>query len=219
MTEINLKSTKKNMAIKCSLVALLFICYPTHASQMICGNNEQAQKLAQLILTDMNQQRNDLNCSKKLNEIALIKANIIRQNQDIWHNAGRLTPNQLLRHHNFKLPKTYPLFGNQVEAIAGGEAAYEFVFEDFLNSSPHKKLLLGEDDFFKAQNQMGVAYLKDLDTDHQHYWVVIIADERNQTVKQDPIIEVEPPVISKKRNRGREIKERMYRNKVRGRLN
>lgn len=66
---------------------------------------------------------------------------------------------------------------------------------------------------------MGVAYLKDFDTEHQHYWVVIIADERNQTVNQDPIIEVEPPLISKKRNRGSEIKERMYRNKVRGRLN
>jgi uncharacterized protein YkwD len=185
---------------------------------MSCGNNEQAQKLAQLILTDMNQQRNDLNCSKKLNEVALIKAEIIMQSQDIWHKAGHLTPNQLLRHHGFKLPRTYPIFGNQVEAIAGGEADVITVFDDFLNSEPHRKLLLGEDEFFKSQDQIGVAYLQDSSSDYQHYWVVIIADERNQSIKQDPKIEVEPPVISKKRNRGKEIKERMYRNKVRGRL-
>ncbi len=192
----------------------------TLANNEKCGNSKEAQLLSTLIKTHPNQQRSQINCNRKLNEIALIKAGYIIENQDIWHNAGHMAPNQLLRHHGFKLPKTYPLFGNQVEALAGGEESAEQVFADFLNSTPHKKLLLGEDAFFKTQDQIGVAFLKNLNTEHEYYWVVIIADEKNQNINQDPIIDVEPPVISKKkRRRGREIKEKMYRQKVKGRLN
>ena len=182
-----------------------------------CGNNPTAEQLANLIRTHKNQQRPELNCHTILNEIAQIKAQHVVDSQNIWHHAGRMSPNQLLRHHGFKLPKTYPLFGNQVEALAGGEASVNEVFNDFLNSEPHRQLLLGEDDFFQAQDQMGVAFVEAPDTDHRYYWVVIIADERNHTIRQDPVIEVDPPVISKKQSRGREIKEKMYRRKVRSR--
>ncbi len=174
-----------------------------------------ADSLIQSIQKHQHQQRNTLECNAKLNEIALIKAKLILESQDIWHDAGHMTPNQLLRHHGFKLPKTYPHFGNQVEALAGGEETVDEVFTDFLNSEPHRKLLLGEDAFFKSQDQIGAAFIKDLSTEHEYYWVVIIADEKNHTLKQDPVIEVEPPVISKKKRRGKAIKERMYRNKVR----
>ncbi len=181
-----------------------------------CGNNEIAAKLIDYIKNHENQQRDWLSCNQSLNEIAKIKAQFIIESQDIWHNAGHMTPNQLLRHHGFKLPKTYPLFGNQVEALAGGEDSAEEVFDDFINSEPHRKLLFGEDDFFKTQDQIGAAFIKDLTTDHQFYWVVIIADEKQNKMKQDPVIEVEPPVFStKKRKRGREIKEKMYQRKVR----
>lgn len=200
------------------LITTVFASYASLANQATCGNNDQAQQLARLIQDDQEQQRQALQCNQKLNEIALKKAAILLKNEDIWHNAGHLTPNQLLRHHDFKLPRTYPVFGNQVEAIAGGDGQVEFVFEDFLNSPPHRKLLLGEGAFFAAQDQLGVAYLEKPDSEHQHYWVVIIADERNQKIHPNPIIEIEPPVVTKKRNRGREIKERLYRNKVRGRL-
>ena len=182
-----------------------------------CGNNPTAEQLANLIRTHKNQQRPELNCHTILNEIAQIKAQHVVDSQNIWHHAGRMSPNQLLRHHGFKIPKTYPLFGNQVEALAGGEASVNEVFNDFLNSEPHRQLLLGEDDFFQAQDQMGVAFVEAPDTDHRYYWVVIIADERNHTIRQDPVIEVDPPVISKKQSRGREIKEKMYRRKVRSR--
>ncbi|MCB1583297.1 MAG: hypothetical protein R3E90_15840 [Marinicella sp.] len=180
-----------------------------------CGNNEQAEALIQQIRLHKHQQRTTLECNIKLNEIALIKANLILQSKDIWHDAGHMTPNQLLRHHGFKLPRTYPYFGNQVEALAGGEETVEEVFTDFLESEPHKKLLLGEDEFFKSQDQIGAAFIKDLSSEHEYYWVVIIADEKNHTIKQDPVIAVNPPVVAKKKHRGREIKERLYRNKVR----
>jgi len=182
-----------------------------------CGNNPAAEQLANLIRTHKKQQRPELICNTTLNQIAQIKANHVVKSQNIWHHAGRMSPNQLLRHHGFKLPKTYPLFGNQVEALAGGEASVDAVFNDFLNSEPHRQLLLGEDAFFQAQDQIGVAFVEAPDTDHRYYWVVIIADERNHTIRQNPVVDVDPPVISKKKSRGREIKEKMYRRKVRSR--
>ncbi len=197
------------------ITSLTFFNSTSQAAKTFCGNNPKAKELAQLIQSHKRQKRATLTCNDKLNEIALIKVKHIIENQDIWHNAGRMAPNQLLRHHGFKLPNTYPLFGNQVEALAGGEASAELVFSDLLNSEPHRKLLLGDDLFFSQQDQIGVAYIEALDTDHRHFWVVIIADEKNTQIKQDPVINVEPLVIApKKRNRGREIKERMYRNKA-----
>jgi hypothetical protein len=180
-----------------------------------CGNNEIAGDLIRSIQYHPQQQRNRLECNEKLNEVALIKAKLILEGENIWHNAGNMTPNQLLRKHGFQLPRTYPHFGNQVEALAGGEETANDVFADFLESEPHKKLLLGEDAFFKSQDQIGAAFIKDLSTEHEYYWVVIIADEKNHTIKQNPVIEVKPPVISVKKRRGKAIKERMYRNKVR----
>ena len=214
---LKLTSSLKFKKLICT--TLLITSHPVFSNEVTCGNNEQAHQLAQLIRFNQQQQRMALRCNEKLNEIALIKAGYIIENQDIWHNAGHMAPNQLLRHHGFKLPKTYPLFGNQVEALAGGEESAKEVFADFLNSKPHKKLLLGEDAFFKSQDQIGVAFVKNINTEHEFYWVVIIADEKNQMINQDPIIDVEPPVIStKKRRRGREIKQKMYHNKVRGRM-
>lgn len=187
-----------------------------------CGNNDQAHKLAQLIQADNNQQRKELVCNPKLNEIALIKAKLMLQEQDLWHNVGNMSPNQLLRQHGFKLPRTYPFFGNQVEAIAGGKDNPEILFKDFINSTPHRQLLLGENAFFQNQSQMGVAYIKDLSTEHQHYWVVIIAATHNKPdIKFEHVVEVEvaapQPVESDNRKRLREMKQRMYRNRVKDR--
>ena len=219
--KMTLIETIKKIASRNSCIRLVFtlvaLSITANAKGITaCGNNTAAAKLVQLIKTHKNQQRVVLNCNENLNKIAKIKAQIIIDNQDLWHDAGNMTPNQLLRKHGFKLPKTYPTFGNQVEALAGGENTAEAVFEDFINSEPHRNLLLGEDDFFKSQDQIGAAFIKEPSTDHQYYWVVIIADEKENKAKQDPVIDVKPPVFSnKKRKRGKEIKDKLYRAKVR----
>lgn len=183
-----------------------------------CGNNQQAQQLAQLIKSSKNQQRQLLTCNKKLNEIAAIKANLIQQNQDVWHNAGHMTPNQLLRYHGFNLPQTYPIFGNQVEAIAGGLATHDLIFEGFLNSPTHRPLLLGEKDFFKQQDQLGVAYVKDLSTEHKHYWVVIIAAQENQITEHNLNSKAKLLIKSSKRQRFKKTRRSANRNKSRRQL-
>ncbi len=213
------RTSQSSKAIELFKFSILLMCFcsATQAnSNQICGNNLMAAKLIEIIKSHENQQRNHLKCSSKLTEIAKIKAGLIIENQNIWHDAGHMTPNQLLRHNGFKLPTTYPIFGNQVEALAGGEEDAEAVFKDFINSPPHKKLLLGENTFFKSQNQIGAVFVEDLSTDHQYYWVVIIADEKIKNTKQMIITNesLEPKTVKKKRNRGREIKEKMYRRKA-----
>ena len=183
-----------------------------------CGNSPEARELIRLIKNHPGQQRQSLKCHPLLNDIAQLKAHLIIDSEDVWHHAGRMSPNQLLRHHGFKLPRTYPLFGNQVEALAGGMASVDEVLTDFINSEPHRMLLLGEDPFFAAQDQMGVAYVHQADAPHEHYWVVIIADERNQTIVQEPQVEVKPPVINKKPRNKRSIRDKLYQRKVRRRL-
>lgn len=202
---------------------LLMVTGPLYCSESVvdttpCGNSPEAEALVRLIKNHPAQQRRSLHCHPLLNDIARIKAELISDSEDVWHHAGRMAPNQLLRHHGFQLPKTYPLFGNQVEALAGGVASVDEVMTDFLNSKPHRMLLLGEDSFFAAQDQMGVAYVNQPETSHGHYWVVIIADERNQSIIQKPPIEVEPPVVSQSAKNKRSIKDKLYQRKVRRRL-
>ncbi len=207
-------NTLKHVLMICCLVCCLK-AYSQTSEHGHCGNNEQAQRLVALIKQHQQQQRQQLHCHPLLNEIARIKAGLLIENQDIWHNAGHLTPNQLLRHHGFKLPRHYPVFGNQVEALAGGKNSAADTFDSFLNSEPHKKLLLGEDDLFRQQDQIGVAYVKDLSTDHQHHWVVIIAGQATAPVINQQVYNTQAAIDDnghkkkKKRRRGREIKARM----------
>lgn len=182
-----------------------------------CGNSPEAMALANLIRNHPRQQRKNLVCNNKLAQIARIKAKLIIDGQNIWHNAGHLTPNQLLRHHGYHLPASYPWFGNQVEALAGGKHQADDVLTDFLDSFSHRTLLLGEDPFFVAQQQLGVAYVHHPDSSYEHYWVVIIADEQDQTrtPPTNTIQKKNKPSAQLKRD---QINEKLYRRKVRSTL-
>ena len=142
-----------------------------------CQQDTPAQQLMDMIRHHELQQRPALECSEELNRIAHKKLEVLVVSPEFWHQAGRMTPNQWLRHHGYDLSISYPFIGNQVEALAGGEPEPDDAFQAFLKSQSHRNLLLGQDAFFKAQNQIGVAYLKDPDSDFLHYWAVLIADQ------------------------------------------
>lgn len=139
-----------------------------------CGLSEPAIKLAQLIIESENQQRSELKCNKKLSEIALVKAKMMAKASRISHNIDHTTPNELLRQHGIKLPKNYGFFDNQVESIMGAVATPQKSFDVFMTSPGHKYHLLGEDKFLHKQNQIGVGYYKDTDSEHVYHWVVYI---------------------------------------------
>ena len=167
-----------------SIALLLVVAFHINAAQLVpsyCGNNEKAREMASLIMNNSNQKRPQLFCNKKLNEIALIKANLLKSEKDISHTVDHTFPNHLLRKHGYNLSKRYPTLSNQVEAIAGGESDTLVAFKDFLESEPHRVLLMADHEYFGEQNEMGVAYVYDKNTPYEHYWVVIFGDQDKKT--------------------------------------
>ncbi len=159
------------------LLITSFHIQANNSASAVCGNNQKAREMANLILEHNNQKRTQLHCNDKLNEIALIKANLLKSEKDISHTVGHTFPNQLLRKHGYKLSKRYPVLSNQVEAIAGGEPSTQVAFKDFLDSEAHRVLLMADHAYFWQQNEMGVAYVYDKNTPYEHYWVVIFGDQ------------------------------------------
>jgi hypothetical protein len=139
-----------------------------------CGLNQKARLFAQLVIESGGQQRTHLKCNKKLAEIALEKAKMMSEANDINHNVEHTTPNQLLRNGGIILPKIYPILDNQVEAVMGGVRTAQESFDVFMTSPDHKAHLLGEGDFLLKQDHIGVAYFYDRDTQYEHHWVIYI---------------------------------------------
>ena len=139
-----------------------------------CGITQQSIKLAQLIIESKYQHRKVLFCNKKLSQAALEKAKLMAKANKVSHRIEHTTPNQFLRSRGIKLPKKYPLFDNQVEAIMGGVKTAQQSFDLFMTSSDHKSHLLGENEFVLEQDQIGVGYFKDSESTHVYYWVIYI---------------------------------------------
>lgn len=149
-------------------------------ADITCGNNPQAIELAKLIRQHSEQTRTEIKCSSKLTQIAKLKAKLLSENTVIMHNIGHQTPNQLLRTNGYPLGSGYTILGNQVEALAAGEKNAKATLNQLLNSENHRRLLLGEDPFYKPQNEIGVAYLRQSKSPYDYYWVIYLADKNNR---------------------------------------
>lgn len=158
------------------VLALILLFNTPVFADTTCGNNPQAAELAELIRQHPQQTRKQLNCNEKLSHIAEFKVELLSQNDIIMHNIGHLTPNQLLRDNGYSLSSSYPILGNQVEAIAAGEKNATATFNQLLNSKIHRNLLLGNADFYLPQNEIGVAYLRQNNAPYEYYWVIYLAD-------------------------------------------
>lgn len=155
------------------------LCTPA-LSETACGNSPQAVQLAELIRDHNQQLRTDIRCNPKLAQIAEYKATLLSEHNMIMHNIGYQTPNQLLRKKGYALSEVYPVLGNQVEALAAGENNAKETLQQLLNSKSHRRLLLGEESFYKPQNEIGVAYIKQSKSPYGHYWVIYLADTNNR---------------------------------------
>lgn len=141
-----------------------------------CGENTPSTRLALLIASDPGQRRPELRCSPKLSRIASARARELAEEGRISHFTNGLAPNLRLRQAGYPLPREYPHGGaNQVEAIAGGYAGPEEVWEAFKRSERHRAHLLGEHDFFREQDEIGVGFHRLRESPHVEYWVVFVA--------------------------------------------
>jgi len=157
-----------------------------------CGNNEQARALAKLIKEDKAQKRIIIRCNKILANVAQAKAKAMSEHGRVSHNLEG-SPNSRLRNANYKLPDYYGnnFNSNQVEAVAGGYTNAEDVWYAFKNSKDHREHLLGELEFYREQDEIGVGFVKKWKSPHVEYWVVYLTKgyKKNQT-KSDKITEI-----------------------------
>ncbi|GAA6206595.1 CAP domain-containing protein [Thalassotalea sp. SU-HH00458] len=148
-----------------------------------CGNNEQARLLAEMIIKDAEQQRSVIRCNKLLTKVATDKAQLMVKSGLVMHNLGG-SPNERLREVNYQLPSYYGgAMSNQVEAIAGGYSDAEDVWDGFKNSFGHRQHLLGEIDFYREQDELGIAFVRKWESPHVEYWAVYLTKgfKKNQS--------------------------------------
>lgn len=150
-----------------------------------CGFNQKAKELARLIMLDSGQKRTQLVCNKELARIALKKARQMSETDKVAHYINHVSPNELLSKEGLQLPYTYAILGNQVEAVQGGAETAQEAFDNFLNSYYHKEHLLGENNFYNKQTQIGVGYINDKSTLHEDFWVVYITALRSEDDKKN----------------------------------
>lgn len=149
---------------------------PAAGENAPCGLAPEAAALAELIRRHPLQRRVRLSCSGLLSRVAADKAAEMARRSQVTHDLGVVPPNRRLRKAGYHLPTSYTgMFGNQVEAVAGGLPTPEFALEAFLDSLPHRIHLLAEQAFYVEQDEIGVGYARDPDSRHGHYWVVYIA--------------------------------------------
>lgn len=167
------------------LFCVFFFVLPTLANEPDnCGNNKQAQLLVKLIKADSEQNRTIIRCNKLLTQAAKAKAEKMAEFGLVMHNIGG-SPNSRLTNEGYRLPEYYgnEFSSNQVEAIAGGYASAEEVWEAFKSSDAHRSHLLAEHEFYVEQDEIGIAFVRKWESPHVEYWVVYLTKgfQQNQT--------------------------------------
>lgn len=132
-----------------------------------CGVNQSSQNLAQAIISHPDQKRSQLNCNSKLAALAQKRAKELATT-----GPSDITPNEFLIKNDFRIPNYYPIHGNQVEAVAKGSRAIEYLTQD----EKHRQHVLGMGEFFSLQTEIGVGHHQDGNPDTPDQWVVFIAE-------------------------------------------
>ncbi len=136
-----------------------------------CGLNSQASELGQLIRQHPSQKRPVLNCNQLLSSIAQQRAEQLANNSA----DPDVTPNQYLIKGGFRVPNYYPVTGNQVEAVAKGFKQAEEALKYLNESGKHHAHLMGKDEFFALQSELGVGFYAAQDATEHDQWVVLMA--------------------------------------------
>ena len=180
----------KNLLLSLVTALAIILVLPINAEESnrthddACGNNQKAKRLAQLIINDPLQQRNELVCSRLLTKIAEGKAREMSTNGRVRH----AMPNRRLIEAGYPLSKIYPrALENNVEAVAGGMKTAEEVWNIFKNSDDHRMHLLAEHEFYRLQNEIGVGFFRAPDSPHVEYWAVYVAHREEKKVYQGEI--------------------------------
>lgn len=144
-----------------------------------CMLDAEAAELMDLIRTHPDQQRATLHCDPILSRVAAEKAQDMASRGYFDHvSPNGIGPNYLVRSANFPLSERYSsdMTANNIETISAGTMTPAKTLKMFLKSSGHRVHLLGENDFYRAQEHIGIGTVEDPSSPYRYYWVVLIAE-------------------------------------------
>jgi len=141
-----------------------------------CLSSAEAETLANLLRTDSRQQRKVLNCHPGLVRAAGQRAVDMAVRRYFSHcDPDGLCPNAYATRNGCKLGEGYAPNGNQVESILAGIGLPSAVWATLTASPAHARHLLGQIDFFRNQDDYGVAFIAYPGSPYQYYTVFMIA--------------------------------------------
>ncbi len=135
--------------------------------------NPQEQQLEALFVTDLEQHRQHPTRQDILSKVARVRAQDMAQRHYFSHtDPDGHEANFLVEQADYPLPDYYPDNGNNIESIGLNFTTPAETWQGWKNSPAHRTHVLGEDDFFAAQNDYGFGYAENGDS---RYWVIITA--------------------------------------------
>jgi hypothetical protein len=143
-----------------------------------CALNEQEQVIAQLMVSDPDQQRENPVCDPTLSQVARARARDMALRGYFSHtNPDGNGPNVLVRQAGYALPDWYSTAqdGNNIESIGGGYPTPNEVWQGWMDSEFHRIHILGTDPFYGEQDAYGIGYYSDENSPMKHYWVILSA--------------------------------------------
>lgn len=176
---------KHHITVLVFTLVLNFCVNPASASGIDSGECELSSVetlLAKWLVTHVEQQRETLICDPALHAFATARANDMAERHYFGHvTPERKGPDELLRGTGYEIPKYYVGgISNSIESILAGEADPQKTWQHFLNSSSHRKHLLGVGDMYGKQQHFGIAYLHKPESRYAHYWVIVIAENGSE---------------------------------------
>ena len=141
-----------------------------------CLQSPQAREFARLLIGDSRQQRTTIRCNPALVRAAQHRAESMATLGYFGHcDPNGVCPNPVARAAGCRLPSYYSLNGNNVESILAGASDPALVWKLLSASPSHAVHLLGTSDFFREQQDIGVAFVDVPGSRYTYYWVVMIA--------------------------------------------
>ena len=138
-------------------------------------NAGMALAMVRSLVADRRQQRRDLRICPALVDAAQRRATMLASQATPSHTDPHgITPNGYARAAGCHLPHHYADDGNDIESFAAGSPDMDVLRLALIASPPHRRHLFGEDDFYRAQRDIGVAWLDAPGSRYGWYLVILI---------------------------------------------
>lgn len=110
-----------------------------------------------LLENSEHQERENFKRHPLLDQAARNKAVDMAEKNYFSHTSPEgITPNEIARSTGYRLPRHYPMKGNNIESINIGSGIPERTMKSWLDSPKHREHVFGESFFYKGQECIGI---------------------------------------------------------------